>query len=197
MEKPGHEHEPFTVFLDRDGVFDVAPRIVLMRYRSFRWLPGARDALARLNQPHIRTCLATNQPYVGAGLLPRPALNRLHRAMVRDLEAAGGRLDHVEVAAAPPLLRSRRRKPRPGLLEDGARALQAKGWPFSKSRAVMVGDRITDAQAAAAFGIPAILVATTEMAAQLEAKVARLGLGKVAVVGDVPAAVQLILQRAG
>ncbi len=105
------------------------------------------------------------------------------------LEDAGGRLDHVEACFAPPGLGHRRRKPKPGMLEDGAQALGT----VDKSRAVMVGDKIRDAQAAAAFGIPAILLATTLEAEQLERKAREQNVPYVAIVPDLDAAVDLIL----
>ncbi|MHB8634588.1 MAG: HAD-IIIA family hydrolase [Thermoplasmatota archaeon] len=186
---------PFTVFLDRDGVFDVSPRLVIMHWGQWKWIPGAREAFARLNLPHIRTCLATNQPYVGMGLLPARRLSAMHDRMRAELEAAGGRLDHVEVAGSPWPVPSRRRKPAAGLLAAGARHLTDGGWAFDKKRAVMVGDLPKDAAAARRFGIEAILVATTHTRAWLQDHAARLGPG-VQVADDLEDAVQRILVMA-
>lgn len=184
---------PFTVFLDRDGVFNVNPRVGVRFYRNLRWLPGAREAFARLNRPGIQTSLATNQPWVGLGTATPGMIRRLHARFRAELEAHGGRLDHVEAAYANPLLFNRRTKPKPGMLEDGAAALAARGTPVDKARAVMVGDKLKDAKAAAAFGIPAILLATTYSAADLEAGARRDGVPYAAIAPDLAAAVDLIL----
>lgn len=187
---------PFTVFLDRDGVFNVNPRLGVRFYRNLRWLPGARDAFARLNQPHLQTSLATNQPWVGLLTATPGMIHRLHAQFRAELELHGGRLDHIEAAFAPPFIGHRRNKPRGGMLEDGAAAFASEGRFVDKARAVMVGDKVKDAQAAAAFGIPAILLATTSTAAALEAKARARGVPFAAIVPDLDAAVDLILEWA-
>lgn len=186
----------FTVFLDRDGVFNVNPSIGIRFYRNLHWLPGAKEAFARLNHGNIRTSLATNQPWVGLLTATPGMMRRLHARFKQELESNGGRLDNIEMAFAPPFIGHRRNKPRPGLLEDGAAALAAAGHPVDKKRAVMVGDKIKDAQAAARYGIPAILLATTYDAATLEEKARASGVPYAAIVPDLDAAVDLILSWA-
>jgi D-glycero-D-manno-heptose 1,7-bisphosphate phosphatase len=192
----GSGESRFTVFLDRDGVFNVNPAIGLRFYRNLVWLPRAREAFARLNRPGIQTSLATNQPWVGLLTATPGMIHRLHARFKAELEAHGGRLDHVEAAFANPLFMHRRTKPKPGMLEDGAVALAAQGHPVDKRRAVMVGDKIKDAQAAAGFGIPAILLATTYEAASLEERARRNEVPYAAIVPDLEAAVDLILSWA-
>ncbi|MFO1533212.1 MAG: hypothetical protein ABR562_05890, partial [Thermoplasmatota archaeon] len=90
--RPKAVRPPFTVFLDRDGVFNRNPKLAVVRKKGFVWLPGAREAFARLNRPGIQTCLATNQPFLGTftlGLRVGP----VNRALKKHLEAAGGRLE--------------------------------------------------------------------------------------------------------
>lgn len=184
------------MFLDRDGVFNENPELGVRFYRNLKWLPGAREAFARLNRPGVQTSLATNQPWVGLLTATPGMMRRLHARFKAELEAHGGRLDNIEMAFAPPLVGHRRNKPRPGMLEDGAAKLAASGHPVDKARAVMVGDKLKDAQAAAAFGIPAILLATTSDAAALEAKARSLGVPYAAIAPDLAAAVDLILSWA-
>lgn len=195
---------PFTVFLDRDGVFNFNPKLAVFRPNGFRWLPGAKESFALLNRPGIRTSLATNQPLLGVfGPL---WIGPVNRGLQRHLAAAGGRLDNMEASLAPPWLvplrailprrlrhAVRRRKPGPGMLEDGAAALGG----VDKARAVMVGDKKRDAQAAAAFGIPCILLHTTETEAALRRKLAADGVPVHAIVAGLPEAVDLILAMAG
>lgn len=175
---------PVTVFLDRDGVLNVAPRILRRSWRRWKWLPGARGALARLNRPDVRVCLCTNQPWVGVGVLPRRALARLHAHLLDDVRAAGGRIDRIEAA---PWAFGRRHKPNPGMLDDGARALGS-----DRARSVMVGDNLKDAVAASRHGCRAILLATTHDEAYLRAGLARAGIAA-EVVSGLPAAVDRIL----
>ena len=183
-----------AVFLDRDGVFNVHPKIVVKRWADFEWLPGAREALVKLNLPNVRTCLATNQPTVGMGITKRRQIEALHAELVAAIAAAGGRLDRVEASYG---VLSRRRKPNSGMLEDAAAAFAAAGAPIDKSRAVMVGDKPKDAQAAAGFGIPAILLATTHTEADLHEAIHSHGLRDVCIVADLAEAVAEILERFG
>lgn len=185
--------QKFTVFLDRDGVFNKNPALGVRFYRNLRWLPGACEAFARLNRPGIQTSLATNQPWVGLLTATPGMMRRLHAQFKAELEAHGGRLDHIEMAFAPPFIGHRRNKPRPGMLEDGAAAFASEGHFVDKARAVMVGDKLKDAQAAAAFRVPCILLATTSSAEHLERTARAKGVPYAAIAPDLAGAVDLIL----
>ncbi len=186
---------PFTVFLDRDGVFDRLKLPGVVRWHDFEWLPGAKEAFARLNRPDVQSCMCTNQPLVGHLMATRGMVEHVNGTMQQELAAAGGRLDRVEIAYAPVWFPSRRRKPRPGMLHDGAKWFEANMAPVDKSRAVMVGDTIKDAKAAAAFGIPAILLATTHTEETLRQKADAAQVPVEAILDGLPAAVDWILQR--
>lgn len=203
------DQSKFTVFLDRDGVFNVNPHVGIRFYRNLHWLPGAQQAFARLNRPDIQTSLATNQPWVGLLTATPGMMNRLHDRFRRELETHGGRLDNIEIAYGPPgplhLLDFvgvrkgpgfRRLKPGSGMLEDAAKKFAAAGYPVDKARAVMVGDKLKDAQAAAGFGVPCILLATTYDSAKLEAMARVGGVPVQAIVPDLAAAVDAILETA-
>ncbi|MGB0653402.1 MAG: HAD-IIIA family hydrolase [Thermoplasmatota archaeon] len=194
---PSPDAAPFTVFLDRDGVFNVDPQhaggwpLQIRKPSQFTWQPGAREAFARLNRPDVQTCLATNQPGTALGLSTKGMIRRLHTWMQGELAAAGGRLDQVQACFAPPGLPHRRRKPRGGMLADGAAAFPA----FDPERAVMIGDKVRDAGAAADFGIPAVLVATSRSEAELRAGAEAKGYPLAAVVPGLPEAVDWVLDR--
>lgn len=184
----------FTVFLDRDGVLNKHRTGQVIRFwRQFRFLPGVPAAFARLNRPGIQTCLITNQQWFRLGFGSESTLGRLHARMRLELEMEGGRLDHVEAATGWPFLRDRRRKPKPGMLQDGAATFLAAGSPVDKSRAVMIGDKPKDAQAAAAFGIPCILVATSHSPDSLARATQAAGIVALAIVADFPAAVDRVV----
>lgn len=187
---------PFTVFLDRDGVFNRHPRLQVRRFERLEWLPGAAEAHARLKEAGLRTCLVTNQPGTGVGLSTPRMMRRLHERFQQHLAAAGAPLDRIEMALAPPGLGHRRRKPRAGMLEDAADAFRQEEG-FDARRAVMVGDKPRDAAAAHAFGIPAILLATTLDAATLERRCRKEGTPFLAIAEDLPTAVDLVLELAG
>lgn len=186
---------PWTVFLDRDGVFCRLKLPGLRHPRDFEWLPGVPEAFARLMRPDVRTCLVTNQPQVGHLLATPDMVRRVNQHLQDGLEAAGGHLDRVEVSYSPVWFPHRRRKPRPGMLESADRAWATGGEPVDKERAVMIGDTIKDARAANAFGVPCILLATTHTRAELEARLTRSGVSVLAIEDGLPEAVDRILAR--
>ena len=191
---------PWTAFFDRDGVFNLHKVPGVTRLGQFEWLPGAAQAFARLNRPDVQTCLCTNQPTVGHLMATPGMVRRVNGHLQSGLEAAGGRLDRVEAAFSPVWFPHRRRKPRPGMLQDGARWLGKHRTPVDPARASMVGDTLKDAQAANAFGCKAILVATTHPRSWLEERARAAGVHVDAFCDDLPAAVEVILgwiDRAG
>jgi D-glycero-D-manno-heptose 1,7-bisphosphate phosphatase len=179
----------FTVFLDRDGVFDVHKLPGVLKVADFDWLPGVKEAFAKLNHPDVQTCLCTNQPMVGHFMATPRMIANVNAHLVAGLHAAGGRMDNVEAAFSPVWFPHRRRKPRPGMLVDGAKKLAN---PVDKSRAVMIGDTLKDAQAANAYGCQAILLRTTH--ADIADKAAAAGVTAL-VMDDLPAAVDWILRQ--
>ncbi len=182
----------WTVFVDRDGVFDVLKLPGVVRWHDFEWLPGAREAFARLNRPDVQTCMCTNQPLVGHLMATRGMVQHVNGTMQDELASHGGRLDRVEVAYAPVWLPHRRRKPRPGMLEDGAKWLAANKSPVDPEKAVMIGDTLKDAQAAKAFGCKAILLGTTRPIEWLRERAAEKGVEVDAYCHDLVEAVDLI-----
>lgn len=194
---------PFTVFLDRDGVLNADPGFGIRRASGYALLPGAAEAFARLKRAGLRTCLVTNQPWVGMLTATPGMIRRVHAEMQRQLAAAGaGGIDHIEAAYAPPLQRLRfgpfrRRKPNPGLLEATVRWIEGRGEAFGKARAVMVGDTWRDAGAAQNFGVPCILLATTHARDELARRVEERGFRVPEIVPDFAAAVDRILAMSG
>lgn len=185
---------PWTIFLDRDGVFCKLKLPGVRHPEDLEWLPGVRQAFSLLNRPDIRTCLVTNQPQVGH-LLATPAhVQRVHEYLLSELEAAGGRLDRIEVSYSPVFFPHRRRKPRAGMLRDAARAWLEAGMSVDRDRAFMIGDTIKDAKAAAAFGIPCILLATTYSRPLLEEKLSKQGVSVFAIDDGLPEAINRILE---
>lgn len=180
----------WTIFLDRDGVFDVLKLPGVVRMKDWEWLPGVHEAFARLNRSDIQTCLCTNQPRVGHLMATPGMVRRMNRYLKQELEAAGGRMDNMEAAYSPVWLKHRRRKPRPGMLEDGAAKLPR---PVDPVRSVMIGDTLKDAQAGEAFGARTILLATTHDEPWLREQAASKGVRVDAFCRDLPHAVDVVL----
>ena len=130
-----------TLFLDRDGV--LTKHLVgdyVRNWGMWEWIPGAREAIATLSKQYHRLIIVSNQQGVGKGLMSQADLDAIHAHMLRDIEASGGRIDHVYTCTDLQDSGSTNRKPAIGM------ALQAQqDFPdIDLTRSVMVGDSISD-----------------------------------------------------
>ena len=156
------------VILDRDGTINRASDQFVKSPEEWHPLPGALEAIGRLNHAGYHVVLATNQSGLGRGLFDIAALNSVHAHMMKALAAFGGRLDAVFYCPHAPDEGCHCRKPEPGLLEQIA---QRYGLP-SLAGVPYVGDSLRDMQAAFAAGCEPHLVCTgrhPELAGQSEA----------------------------
>ena len=145
-----------AAFLDRDGVLNHDDGYV-HRPEQVRWVEGAAAAVRRLNAAGLRVFVVTNQSGVGRGLYDQEDVEALHAWMSAELERQGARVDDWRYAPHWPGDPARRwdaswRKPQPGMLLD----LMAH-WPTDRARSLMVGDRLSDLEAAAAAGVRGVL----------------------------------------
>ncbi|MFQ5610861.1 MAG: D-glycero-beta-D-manno-heptose 1,7-bisphosphate 7-phosphatase [Anaerolineae bacterium] len=174
-----------AVFLDRDGVINYNRDDYVKRWAEFRFLPGALAALRRLAASPFQIVVVTNQSALGRGLLDPAGLECIHARMSRAVLAAGGRIDRIFYCPHRPEDGCACRKPRPGLLEQAARALN-----IDLARSYLVGDALSDIQAAQAAGCLPLLVLTGRGAAARQQSA-----GRYQVVRDLGAAVDWILGR--
>ncbi|MBB5691195.1 HAD-IIIA family hydrolase [Roseomonas alkaliterrae] len=144
-----------AVFLDRDGVL-IEDTGHPHRPEEARWIPGAAEAIAALNDAGCFVFVVTNQAGVARGLYPEAQIGVMHRWMAGELARHAAHVDAFEYcpyhpeAPLPEWRRdSRRRKPAPGMIEDLMAA-----WPVDAARSLLVGDRDTDIEAARRAGIP-------------------------------------------
>lgn len=173
-----------AIFLDRDGVIIENRADYVKSAAEVRFLPGALEALASAARWAGPLIVVTNQSAVGRGLLTLAAAEGIN-AYVRDrVEAAGGRLDAILMCPHAPQAGCACRKPRPGLLLRAAEA-----YALDLQAAALIGDALTDVQAAHAAGARALLVRTGR-GAQQSAELAAAGLGHVPVLDDLAAALE-------
>ena len=144
-----------AVFLDRDGVINRA----LVRdgkpyppssLAEFEILPGVPEACAKLKQAGFLLVVATNQPDVGRGAMPKETVEALHGHLSRALP-----LDRIEACYHSGRSDSECdcRKPKPGMLQRAARELR-----IDLPGSFMVGDRWRDIDCGHAAGCTTILV---------------------------------------
>lgn len=147
------------VIIDRDGTINFDSAEFIKCADEWQAMPGALEAVARLNHAGWHVVLATNQSGLGRGLFEVSALNDIHTKMHQQLSALGGRIDAVFYCPHTADDGCRCRKPAAGLLEQIAEryGISLKGVP-------MVGDALRDMQAGAAAGCALHLVLTGKAA---------------------------------
>lgn len=148
------------VILDRDGTINLDSDQYIKSPDEWTPLPGALEAIARLNHAGWHTVIASNQSGLGRGLFDTAALNSMHAKMHKLLAAYGGRIDAVFYCPHAADEHCSCRKPLAGLFEQiGERfGVDLKGVPC-------VGDGLRDLQAGALVGCEPNLVLTGKGAA--------------------------------
>lgn len=145
-----------AVFLDRDGTLNEEHGYV-HRVEQWSWIPGAIDAIRLLNDNGYVVVVVSNQAGIARGYYGHDDVVRLHAQVDRWLQAEGARIDawywcpHHPEFGAPCACR----KPAPGLLLQAARE-----HGLDLGRSFLVGDKLSDLDAAVAAGVRPILVAT-------------------------------------
>jgi D-glycero-D-manno-heptose 1,7-bisphosphate phosphatase len=143
------------IILDRDGTINEDRDDFVKSPEEWVPLPGALEAIARLNHAGWHTVLATNQSGLGRGLFDMAMLNAMHARMNQMLAKHGGRIDAVFFCPHAPEEQCDCRKPLPGLmLQIGDR------YGVDLADVPLVGDSLRDIQAGAAAGCPTHLVRT-------------------------------------
>lgn len=148
-----HSHSMKLVILGRDGTINHYREDHVKSIDELQPLPGALEAVARLNHAGWHTVMATNQPGIGRGLLDMASLNAVHMRLNQLLAEKGGRLDAVFFCPHTPEEGCSCRKPLPGLIQQiGAR------FGVELHGVHMVGASLKDLQTAQAAGcIPHLL----------------------------------------
>lgn len=143
------------IILDRDGTINQDRDDYVKSADEWVPIPGALQAIARLNHAGYRVVVVTNQSGVGRGIFDMAALNVIHDKMRRLLASEGGRVDAVFYCPHAPEDRCSCRKPLPGLFEEIVHRYQ-----ISLQGVPAVGDSLRDLDAAAQAGAMPLLVRT-------------------------------------
>ena len=155
-----------AVFLDRDGVLikDMDKNPVAA---NFEMLPGASEAVKKINESGMLAIVVTNQPMIAKGFVSFEAVDEVHKLMETRLGAAGAYVDDIYMCPHHPergfegeipelKIECDCRKPKPGMLLRAAADYHvdlAESW--------MIGDRESDMLAGKNAGCRTILVGQT------------------------------------
>jgi D-glycero-D-manno-heptose 1,7-bisphosphate phosphatase len=143
-----------AVFLDRDGTI-IIDRHYLADPAGVELLPGAGEAVARLNAAGAFTALATNQSGIGRGYFSDADYQAVHARLLAELGAHGARLDAAYYATSHEDTGDpdADRKPGAGMY---LRAAREHGLDLAQSW--WVGDRDRDVRPAGRFGARGVLI---------------------------------------
>ncbi|MGX8273637.1 D-glycero-alpha-D-manno-heptose-1,7-bisphosphate 7-phosphatase [Brevundimonas diminuta] len=145
-----------AAFLDRDGVLIVDSGYP-HRPDQLVLIPGAAEAVKRLNAAGYVTVIVTNQSGVARGMFSEETMHDFNRRLVARLAEGGGRIDAVYACPFHSEAAEERhrhpdhpdRKPNPGMLLRAAAE-----HDLDLSRSFMIGDQPSDMEAARRAGVP-------------------------------------------
>src|SRR6266849_8364647 len=142
-----------TIFLDRDEVINENRADYVKSWSEFRFLPGSREAIAKLTQAGHRIVVCTNQAGIARGAISIQTVEEIHRRMIESINDVGGKVEKVYYCPHDRDGDCSCRKPRPGMLLRARDELD-----IDLHDAVFIGDSITDIRAGLAAGIHTVLV---------------------------------------
>jgi D-glycero-D-manno-heptose 1,7-bisphosphate phosphatase len=147
-----------AVFLDRDGTIVEDPGF-LHEPEKVKLLPGAAEAIRRLNEAGYRVVIVTNQSGIARRRYTVADYQAVQQRLGALLTAHGARIDGAYFCPHHPLLSGPCECRKPGL--KLFREAQAE-FDIDFTRSWWVGDRLSDVQPARLLGGEGILVATGE-----------------------------------
>jgi D-glycero-D-manno-heptose 1,7-bisphosphate phosphatase len=146
---------PKLIILGRDGILNRFREDHVKDPREWETLPGALEAVARLNHAGWHAVLATNQAGIGRGMIDMATINVVHQHMNKLLAAKGARIDAVFFCPHTPEEQCDCRKPLPGMMRE-----IAQRYGVDLKNVPMVADTLRDLEAARAAGCQPHLVRT-------------------------------------
>jgi D-glycero-D-manno-heptose 1,7-bisphosphate phosphatase len=148
-------HATKLIILGRDGILNVFREDHVKSPDEWVSVPGALEAVARLNHAGWHAVIATNQAGIGRGMIDMASINAIHVHMNRELLAVGGRIDAVFFCPHTPESMCDCRKPLPGMLLDIGRR-----YGVDLAQVPMASDTLRDLLAARSAGCEPHLVLT-------------------------------------
>ncbi len=146
------------IFLDRDGVINEYPgdKDYVKSWEEFRFIPGAKYALKKLNDRGFKIFIISNQAGVAKAILSQQDLDSLTRKMLRELKKLKINIRGVYYCTHHPDDNCPCRKPKSGLIK---KALKEHNIPRSiLKQSFFIGDSIQDVKTGKSVGCKTILV---------------------------------------
>ncbi len=143
------------IILDRDGVINQDSPAFIKSPAEWVPIPGALEAIARLNQANYRVVIASNQSGIARELFDMCTLNAIHQKLHASAQQVGAAIDAIFFCPHAAIDSCDCRKPKSGMFEE-----IAKRFKISLKGVPTVGDSLRDLQAGFIMGCVPYLVLT-------------------------------------
>ncbi len=184
-----------AVFLDRDGTINIEKNYV-HKIEDYEFIPGAEEAISKLNAAKFKTIVVSNQSGVARGYFGITAILNLHDYIQRELRKKNAWIDafyycphHPEGAVPEFSIVCECRKPKRGMID-----FALKKWELNLEKSYVVGDHATDILLGKNIGAKTIFVKTGHGLHQME-KLTEWELQPDQVAENLPEATDYILTR--
>lgn len=147
-----------AVFLDRDGAI-IEDTGFVRDPETVRLIPGAADAIRRLNHAGWAVVVVTNQSGIARGLLTEDQYQAVARRTVELLAAEGARIDATYMCPHWPPISGACDCRKPGL-QHYRTAIDA--LDLDPARSAFLGDKLSDIEPARLLGGRGVLLLTGE-----------------------------------
>lgn len=145
-----------AAFLDRDGVL-IHDCGYPHRPDQLQMMPGAAEAVKRLNDAGYVTVIVTNQSGIARGYFSEDTMHAFHKLLLAELAKGGATIDAIYFCPFHKVAVEHRyqhpdhpdRKPNPGMLLRAAADLDLS----LDESSIMIGDNLSDMQAAKNAGV--------------------------------------------
>ena len=142
-----------AIFLDRDGVLNLEKKDYVKSIKEFQIIDGVPKAIVELKKKGFLVIIITNQSAINRGLLTVKILNEIHNHLQEILKSNNTSIDDFYFCPHRPDEKCKCRKPNPGMI---LKAVQEHNIDMNQS--FMIGDSLTDIQAAQKAGCEGILL---------------------------------------
>lgn len=179
-----------AIFLDRDGVIIENRSDYVRAWSDVFIFPQALEALALLSTLPSKIIVVTNQSAVGRGIIDLETVHQINQRLLDIIVQNSGRVDGFYICPHLPSDRCTCRKPEPGLILQAARQFQV-----DLSKSILVGDSLSDIQAAQNAGIKNTFLVRTGRGVEQETVLLDSPISGCIICEDLLAAAQLIIAR--
>lgn len=144
----------YFVAIDRDGTL-IEDVHYLQKPEQIKIIPGAIEAIKKLNEIGCGIVVVSNQSGIGRGYFTLEDVLKVHHHLIRLLEEQNAFLNGIYFCPHAPEDNCACRKPKDGLIRTAA-----SDWKFSPEHCVVIGDKLCDMELGRGVGAKTIMVRT-------------------------------------